>query len=572
MSSFVPIYLNARNAGRHVTAMEKTSLKYLQLQTSLEQVIETLQQDLWGSESVAKIREALTDQAGLLPSWLYVEAVEQAPVAISITDNRANILYVNKAFTEVTGYLPQEVIGKNESILSDKMTPRHVYRELWHRIMHKQVWHGILVNRHKQGERYLADLTIAPMLDGDGRVSHFIGMHRDVTESYGYEQRLNNQKTLIESVVNATPVATVVLDEQQRVILDNQMYKAMISDLGVDEPALMFIGILRGEMKDEWDAAQASGRGFRNREVRIDLGGHLAAKWYSCAGNWFEENDVTAGAFFRGRKQQYLLLSLTDITQQKKHHEEAHINTLRILMAEEEQIRSLRETLLGAIHRIRQPINQIEAAKGLLERRSENGQTGALLALLGEVLDSGEDTVNTLSKSIPQVLSAPIIPVNLNQTLHEVLLLSRDLLLASGVTIDWKPTPVLPSILGSENRLRTLFKQIIDNAVEAMNHAGSVERELRIETRVEGDNIRVVVQDTGPGIPADVRQKVFEPFFTTRGNAGRQAGMGLVMVLEIVNQHGGIIEIDPAYDGGCRVVMQFQIVKKPNRSGSFPDA
>ncbi|MCO6412203.1 MAG: PAS domain-containing protein, partial [Thiogranum sp.] len=104
---------------------------------------------MWSSESVARIREVLSSHSGLLPFWLYVEAVEQSPVAISITDDSANILYVNKAFTDVTGYLPKQVIGENESILSDKTTPRHVYRELWYRITHKQVWHGLLVNRHK---------------------------------------------------------------------------------------------------------------------------------------------------------------------------------------------------------------------------------------------------------------------------------------------------------------------------------------------------------------------------------------------------------------------------------------
>ena len=57
---------------------------------------------------------------------LFLETVEQVPVAISITDKKAKILYVNKEFTAVTGYQPDDILGQNESILSDKRTPKTV--------------------------------------------------------------------------------------------------------------------------------------------------------------------------------------------------------------------------------------------------------------------------------------------------------------------------------------------------------------------------------------------------------------------------------------------------------------
>ena len=66
----------------------------------------------------------------LLPPWLYFEAVQQSAIAISITDLNATILYANPAFKRVTGYSPEEIIGKNESILSDKVTPDLVYETI----------------------------------------------------------------------------------------------------------------------------------------------------------------------------------------------------------------------------------------------------------------------------------------------------------------------------------------------------------------------------------------------------------------------------------------------------------
>ena len=97
-----------------------------------------------------------------LPHGLFAETVRQAPIAIAITDHKANIVYINKAFTEITGYAPADSIGRNQSMLSDRRTPRKVYEELWGHLAEQIPWRGMLLNRHQDGHPYLADLTIAP--------------------------------------------------------------------------------------------------------------------------------------------------------------------------------------------------------------------------------------------------------------------------------------------------------------------------------------------------------------------------------------------------------------------------
>jgi len=507
------------------------------------------------SPLIALAREEVVqlNSSKTLPFSLFVKAVEQAPVAISITDKKANILYINDAFTEVTGYRGEEILGENESKLSDKSTPRQVYYDLWHTISRKKVWNGRLINRRKQGERYLADLTIAPMLDESGAISHYIGMHRDVTQSHHVEQQLNNQKRLIESVINASPVAMVVLDSEHRIILDNQVYKMLISELGHAEPALFFLDALQQEMGDIWRAQDdGNRRGFANREVRVEGIGRRGTRWFACSGNWFSENDTQADKFFLPQTRDYLLLSINDITSQRRQQEKLQLQTLRNMMAEEEHIRSIRETLLGAMHKIRQPVNQINAAIQLMAQRNDS-QHQPLKELLNQVHQMGEETLATLQRCVPEIPESAVIPVNLNQLLHEVVLLYSQKFLANGIVIDWLPNPILPSVLGSENKLRMLFKLLIDNAVNAINRASSSERTIKIATATEKDWVCVTIADSGPGIPPEQRNKVFEPFFTTNPQhlGGVQAGMGLVMVREIVTQHGGMIEIDAAYLKGC---------------------
>jgi nitrogen fixation regulatory protein len=481
-----------------------------------------------------------------LPFSLFVKTVEQAPVAISITDRKANILYINQAFTEVTGYQSSEIVGENESRLSAKSTPPEVYRNLWHTIGQKEVWHGRLINQHKDGRRYLADLTIAPMLDEKGVISHYIGMHRDVTQAHQAEQQVNNQKQLIESVVNASPVAMVVLDADHKIILDNHKYKMLVSEMNNPEPARYFLDALQGEMGDLWQGKLS----FNQREVRFEGVGGRGTRWFYCSGNWFDEENIEADHFFTKQSKSYLLLSVNDVTLQRRQQESLHLESLRNLLAEEEQIRSIRETLLGAMHQIRQPMNQIGAAIQIMAQRNDN-QNHALKDLLNHVQKMGEETLATLQQCVPEIPETAVVPVNLNKLLHEVLMLYRNTFLANGVVIDWLPTAILPSILGSENKLRMLFKQLLDNAVDAMNRAGSQERLINISTSVDAEWVRVRIADTGSGIPANQHSKVFEPFYTTNTMGGIRAGMGLVMVREIVSQHNGLIVIDSNYNDGC---------------------
>ena len=135
-----------------------------------------------------------------LPPEVYRQAVDQADLAISITDIKANILFANEAFARVTGYSAEEIIGKNESILAaEQQTPPRLYQSMWDDLAAQRPWSGKLLNRKKNGELYLAELTISPVVNSQGNTTHFLGMHRDVTELHRLERMVRNQKVLIES-------------------------------------------------------------------------------------------------------------------------------------------------------------------------------------------------------------------------------------------------------------------------------------------------------------------------------------------------------------------------------------
>jgi len=517
-------------------------------------------------EALGVMRDLVKSYKSMLPPNLFFETVEQSPVAISITDPAANILYTNHAFQRVTGYTSHEVIGKNESILSNRTTPRIVYETLWGRIQQQKPWSGTLVNRRKDGTRYLAELTISPVMNNKGRTTHYLGIHRDVTEVNSLNKQIKYHKKLIESVVDSSPVITALLDENGKVILDNMEYKKLAGDMRGREPAEAFLLALQELLKDNFEGLKNKRLDFSNREVSFDPGGGQQPRCFNCSGSWIESMDDSADAFFEMKKTRYLLLVANEITALKRQQQEMRMNAMRALMAEEELVQSMREALSGAIYQLQGPVNLISAAATMQERRVDNGhlENTALLSALQEALKAGQKALLTLQACVPEGSNETPELININLILREVLALSTERMLEHGIVIDWQPAMTLPLVSGRAKRLRSMFKQLIDNAIDAMSSGKAHDRSLLIKTDASENELEIIVQDSGPGIPEHLHTRVFQPFFTTKGSSGKQAGMGLTMVQDVINEHAGSIHIDADFTAGCRFEIRLPLSKSVN--------
>jgi nitrogen fixation negative regulator NifL len=484
-----------------------------------------------------------------IPAQVFEQVVEQADLAVSITDPKANILYVNPAFTRITGYAPDQAIGKNESMLSHKVTPLAVYESLWGTLAARESWTGRLVNRRADGGKYLAEVLISPVLDENGRVIHYLGLHRDVTEMHRLESEVKNQKALIESVVDAAPVAMALLDGEDSVVLDNHEYKKVMGDLAMAEPATVILDAVRADLGHGLGTPKAGSHAFLNREVRIDPPGNRPARWFSCSGIWVRRDDGDADSFFGQQNSIYLLLVAMEITELRAQQEKSRMAALQAMLAEEGRITALRETLAAAAFQLEGPVNVMNTVLATLERRGNGLPAGDALA---DALRAAQAAVDTLRSAIPSQSDESPTAVNLNEALHDVLSLATGRMLAAGIRVGWRPQTVLPAIHGYPNRLRAMFKALIDNAVEAMNVKGWRERELFITSRSLPAALEIVIEDSGPGVAPGARLKAFEPFYTTKKNGGH-LGTGLSSALQVAQDHGGAIEIDPGASGGCRV-------------------
>jgi len=123
-------------------------------------------------------------------------ATEQAGESIVITDRDGNIEYVNPAFEKITGYSAEEAIGQTPRILKSGNQDAAFYEKMWKTITSGVIWHGKVVDRRKDGSFFPAMLTISPITDEHGKITHFVGLHADLTEQENLEQQFHQAQKM----------------------------------------------------------------------------------------------------------------------------------------------------------------------------------------------------------------------------------------------------------------------------------------------------------------------------------------------------------------------------------------
>ena len=137
-------------------------------------------------------------------------ALNAAANEIIITDVNGAIQWVNPAWCAVTGYSSEEVIGKNPRILQSGKQDRAFYVEMWKQILAGGTWHGEIINKRKDGTLFTEDMTIAPVLDSQGRITHFVGVKQDISKRKNMEQTLLESQKRLATIFHSSPLPIAI--------------------------------------------------------------------------------------------------------------------------------------------------------------------------------------------------------------------------------------------------------------------------------------------------------------------------------------------------------------------------
>ena len=116
-----------------------------------------------------------------LPADLFSRALNSAANAIFITDHTGRIVWLNAAFSKLTGYTPQELIGKTPAIVKSGKQSKAFYAEIWQTVLMGDVWRGTVIERRKDGVLFTVDETVTPIADEKGVLHYFLSINNDVT-------------------------------------------------------------------------------------------------------------------------------------------------------------------------------------------------------------------------------------------------------------------------------------------------------------------------------------------------------------------------------------------------------
>ncbi len=150
--------------------------------------------------SLQRAEEALARQRQVEADLVRLKtAVEAAANGIAIVDPTGTLLWVNPAFTKMTGYSREETIGQHTRLLKSGVHDHKFYQDLWATIAAGRVWRGVMCNRRKDGSHYYEEMTITPILDQQGKVVEFVALKEDITAKQHLQTQLQ-QSQKMESI------------------------------------------------------------------------------------------------------------------------------------------------------------------------------------------------------------------------------------------------------------------------------------------------------------------------------------------------------------------------------------
>jgi len=165
---------------------------------------------------------------------LLSHALIQSDEAVIITDTDGKILYVNPAFTKLSGYTEKEALGQNPRILKSGNQHIEFYEKLWNTILKGKIWTGELVNKHKDGNQFLVYTKISPIKNNEGKITHFIGVQEDITKKRKLEH------DFVHAFIDA--------QEQEKIQFGEDLHDGISQILSAES---MYIGLLLNKTKEK---------------------------------------------------------------------------------------------------------------------------------------------------------------------------------------------------------------------------------------------------------------------------------------------------------------------------------
>ena len=483
----------------------------------------------------------------------YRRMIELAPMGVFQTTSDGRVLEINKRMAEMLGYDSKEETLQVYDDLAEQLYVDSTRRQSFLEQLEQrgQVRGFEYQAFRRDGSKIWISMNARVSQRREDGISIIEGFAVDVTDRKRTEAMLRESRDQFEQAIKRAPIPMVITDSSQDILHFNDKFVEefgyTLADVSTAEEwwcAAYPDEAYRQRVRDAWEQAVAEAI-ENNSEIEMQ-------QWDLTAKN----GSVRHVEFKMTPLGEISLIAMNDITDRLKAEEELYQYQKRLEEMVSQRSRQLKEaqeqliqqeklSVLGQMaggigHELRQPLGTIK-------------NTAYYLKMILE--DAGpeiEDTLETLDEEIEH--SAAIIDsllnfartgppnreqVRIEQLVHQTV---TKLEIPPQIDVRLQMEADLPSLMVDPGQLRIVFRNLIENALQAMPEGGrvTISTERCPAERLPGtDCVLIAISDTGVGIPPEQQEKLFEPLFTTKTKG---IGLGLALVKMLVEGHGGTIE------------------------------
>jgi len=525
-----------------------------------------------------KAEEALRESQKFSSSLL-----ENSPNPIFVLNPDTSVRYVNPAFEKLTGFALAEITGRKAPY---PWWPKEQQKKMTATFKNAMVTGGRRTERNfqkKNGERFWAAVNSAPIMD-KGKLIYFLINWLDITERKKAEQALADEATRRRILIDQSRDGIVVLDQNGKVYETNRRFADMLG-YTPEEVAQLYVW--------DWEYLYPRERVLEMIRTVDEAGDHFETRHRRKDGSVYDVEISTNGAIFAGQK--LIFCVCRDITERKKmerqlqekneqldaqneelrtteeelraSNEELQAANDKLIETQEQLIRSERLAAIGQLasgvgHELRNPLGAIKNAGFYIRRRLANTDLLNTEPRVMEFLNLIDEEVNSANKVITDLLGfsrvakPTVSPVSIAGVIEDAL---RHTPLPENVEIIKEINNNLPMVMVDADQIKQVFLNIAINAIQAMPEGGR----LDIRATSKGKFVEVEFTDTGGGIPEEIKNKIFDPLFTTKAKG---VGLGLSVCKSILERHEGNIRVKSQEGKGATFTLSLPTQRVPEGS------
>jgi len=403
--------------------------------------------------------------------------------------------------------------------------------------------------RGKNGEEHFDVITTSPIYNEQGEMVQLLEASRDVTQRIRLEREAQKSNIFFQNVIQSAVDGIVVVDTRGNVLIFNE---GMENLTGYTRKEIME----EGHLSSFYNIDVAKENMKKMRSNQYGPLGKLNPTSMPITTKHGEEIPVTLSASIitiDGKEvgSVGVFTDMREVLKMRKDLEEAHLQ-----LVQSEKIASVGRMAAGVAHEINNPLAGVLIYAELLkEKLSEDpqgqsdiqeviDQTLRCKKIVAELLEFSRQSIGQTSSFSLEYLIGQCLNLLVNQAFFHNIRIATEI------------EPDMPEMAGDLGQLQQVFTNLFINAADAMEGKGL----LTVTAGYQPERSRFVIKvsDTGPGIPVELRDKIFDIFFTTKP-VGKGTGLGLSITQNIVQLHGGTISIESPPGGGTTFLIELPL-------------